>query len=123
MWNILADTTVSVDPTTGIANFTSLVVKQGTILNFSYVVNTFASQIYKIPSENCDISTLSVNVKATETSTTSDLYTRVDTISNLTATSRIYFISEGEDMRYELKFGDDSIGRACLLYTSPSPRD
>ena len=112
MWNILADTTVSVDPTTGIANFTSLVVKQGTILNFSYVVNTFASQIYKIPSENCDLSTLSVNVKATETSTTSDLYTRVDTISNLTATSRIYFISEGEDMRYELKFGDDSIGRA-----------
>ena len=112
MWNIMADTTQSVDPTTGVATFSNIVVKQGTILNFSYTVNTFASQIYKIPSENCDISTLSVQVRASETSTTSDLYNRVDTISNLSATSRVFFIHEGEDMRYEIKFGDDSIGRA-----------
>ena len=112
MWNILADTTVSVDPTTGIGTFEDVAVKQGSILQFSYTVNTFASQIYKIPSENCDISTLTVNVKANETSTTSDLYNRVDTITGLTATSRVYFLSEGEDMRYEIKFGDDSIGRA-----------
>ena len=112
MWNILADTTISVDPTTGIATYDDVTVKQGAILQFSYTVNTFASQIYKIPSENCDISTLTVNVKANETSTTSDLYNKVDTITGLTPTSRVYFLSEGEDMRYEIKFGDDSIGRA-----------
>ncbi len=112
MWNILADTTVSVDPTTGIATYEDVAVRQGSILQFSYTVNTFASQIYKIPSENCDISTLTVNVKANETSTTSDLYNKVDTITGLTAASRVYFLSEGEDMRYEIKFGDDSIGRA-----------
>ena len=112
MWNIMADTTQSVEPTPGVATFSHIVVKQGTMLNFSYTVNTFASQIYKIPSENCDISTLSVQVRASETSTTSDLYNRVDTISNLSATSRVFFIHEGEDMRYEIKFGDDSIGRA-----------
>tara|TARA_B100001250_G_scaffold318303_1_gene280949 strand:+ start:19437 stop:21461 length:2025 start_codon:yes stop_codon:yes gene_type:complete len=112
MWNILADTTISVDPTTGIATYDDVTVKQGAILQFSYTVNTFASQVYKIPSENCDISTLTVNVKANETSTTSDLYNKVDTITSLTPTSRVYFLSEGEDMRYEIKFGDDSIGRA-----------
>ena len=42
MWNIMADTTQSVDPTTGVATFSNIVVKQGTILNFSYTVNTLS---------------------------------------------------------------------------------
>ena len=30
----------------------------------------------------------------------------------MTATTRAYFLSEGEDMRYEVKFGDNTAGRA-----------
>ena len=81
-------------------------------MTFSYVVNTFADQVYKIPSPDADISTLTVKVKPNESSTTSDTYSRVDNVTNLTASSRVYFLSEGEDMRYEIKFGDDSIGRS-----------
>ena len=112
IWNTTSSVTAEVDPTTGIATMDNLQIKEGTIVNFSYVVNTFASQIYKVPSEDCDISTLSVRVKANESSTTSDLYNQVDTVTSLLATSRIYFLAEGEDMRYEIKFGDGSIGRA-----------
>ncbi len=112
IWNITSDTTAEVNSTTGIATFTNLVLKEGSIVNFQYVVNTFASQNYKVPSEDADINTLSVRVKANESSTTSDLYNVVDTITGLTANSRVYFLSEGEDMRYEVKFGDDSVGRA-----------
>tara|TARA_Y100001970_G_scaffold233851_1_gene291741 strand:- start:40691 stop:42691 length:2001 start_codon:yes stop_codon:yes gene_type:complete len=111
-FNVTAPTTASVDSVTGIANLNNLVCKQGSIVSFSYIVNTFQQQTYVIPSPNCDISTLTVRVKANESSTTSDLYNRVDTVTNLTATSRVFFLSEGEDMRYEIKFGDDSIGRA-----------
>ena len=53
-----------------------------------------------------------MRVKANETSTTSDVYTVVDTVTSLTPTSRVFFLSEGEDSRYELTFGDDSVGRA-----------
>ena len=35
MWNILSDTTVSVDPTTGLATFSNIVVKQGTCLLYT----------------------------------------------------------------------------------------
>ena len=112
IWNVLADTTAEVNATTGIATFSNLVLKEGSIVTFQYVVNTFATQNYKVPSEDADINTLSVRVKANESSTTSDLYNLVDTITSLTASSRAYFLSEGEDMRYEVKFGDDSVGRA-----------
>ena len=111
IWNVLSDTTVEVDTTTGIAIFDNLMVKEGSIMDFSYNVNTFQNQNYKIPAEDADISTLIVTVKPNEASTTSDLYNLVDTVTNLTASTRVYFIAEGEDQRYEVRFGDDSVGR------------
>ena len=87
-------------------------ISEGSIVQFSYIVNTFAAQTYKIPSEDADIGTLSVRVKPNETSSQSDLSSLTDTITDLTATTRAYFLSEGEDQRFEVKFGDDTAGRA-----------
>ena len=112
VWNVLRDTTVEVSPTTGIGSFADLCVYEGSIVSFQYVVNTFANQVYTIPSAEADINTLNVTVRANETATASDIYNRVDTVTNLTATTRAYFLSEGEDMRFQVKFGDDSVGRA-----------
>tara|TARA_B100001996_G_scaffold56929_1_gene40349 strand:- start:9324 stop:11351 length:2028 start_codon:yes stop_codon:yes gene_type:complete len=111
IWNILESKTAEVNTTTGVALFDNVEVKEGSIINYEYVVNTFQTQNFIVPSEDVDINTLVVKVKANETSTTSDLYNKVDTVTNLTATTRVYFLSEGEDMRYELRFGDDSVGR------------
>ena len=112
IWNRLSDVTVEPNPSTGKAVFDDVIFKEGNLITFSYVVNTFASQVYKIPSPDADISTLTVKVKPNESSTTSDTYSRVDNVTNLTSTSRVYFLSEGEDMQFEIKFGDDSIGRS-----------
>ena len=112
IWNIMNDITVETNTTTGIATFDNVTILEGSIINFNYTVNTFATQKYTIPSESVDTSTLSVRVKANESSTTSDLYSLVRNITNLTATSKSYFLSAGEDMRYEVTFGDDSVGRA-----------
>ena len=57
------------------------------MITFNYVVNTFQTQIYTIPSSDADISTLQVTVKPNESSTTSDIYNRADNITDLTATS------------------------------------
>ena len=64
------------------ANFENLRLKEGTIVNFSYVVNTFQTQIYQIPSADADISTLQVTVKPNESSTTSDIYNRAGNITD-----------------------------------------
>lgn len=112
IWNILNDITVAVNTTTGAVEFDNIKVYEGTLLNFTYVVNTFARQVYTIPSQDVDIDTLTVRIKSNESSTASDIYSKVDTVTSLTATSKSYFVSEGEDMRYEVQFGDDSVGRA-----------
>ena len=112
IWNRMSDVTVEPSPSTGKAVFDDVIFKEGNLITFSYVVNTFASQVYKIPSPDADISTLTVKVKPNESSTTSDTYSKVDNVTNLTSTSRVYFLSEGEDMQFEIKFGDDSIGRS-----------
>jgi|TARA_B100000085_G_scaffold82752_1_gene74561 hypothetical protein len=112
IWNILDDITVSVDQTTGIGEFNNVTIREGALVTFSYVVNTFAKQTYKIPSEDADISTLVVKVRPNESSTQFDLYSRAETVATVTPTTRSYFLSETEDMRYEIRFGDDSVGRA-----------
>ena len=111
IWNVLSDTTVEVNTTTGVAIFDDLMIREGSIVDFSYTVSSFESQNYIVPAEDADIDTLTVTVKPNEASTTSDLYNLVDTVTNLTATTRVYFIAEGEDQRYEIRFGDDSVGR------------
>jgi len=111
IWNILSDKTAAVNQTTGKVFFDNLMVYEGSLVTFSYVVNTFAKQTYKIPSEDADISTLTVKVRPNESSTQFDIYNRVETVSTISPTSRSYFLAEGEDMRYEIRFGDDSVGR------------
>jgi len=112
VWNLVEDTNVEVNPSTGVALFDNLEIYEGTLIDYSYLVNTFAKQKYIIQSENADISTLTVRVKPNETATTSDLYSRVENITNLEEDTRVYFISETDDMRYQIRFGDDSIGRS-----------
>ena len=112
IWNVINNITTQVDTTTGLATFDNLLIYEGAIVSFNYIVNTFAKQEYTIPAQDVDIATLSVKVRANESATASDLYSRVDNITGLTATSRAYFLSEGEDMRYQVRFGDDSVGRA-----------
>tara|TARA_B100000035_G_scaffold32614_1_gene24776 strand:- start:3540 stop:5396 length:1857 start_codon:yes stop_codon:yes gene_type:complete len=112
IWNVLDDITISVDQTTGIGEFNNVTIREGALVTFSYVVNTFAKQTYKVPSEDADISTLVVKVRPNESSTQFDLYSRAETVATVTPTTRSYFLSETEDMRYEIRFGDDSVGRA-----------
>ena len=112
IWNTLSDITVSVNQTTGIAEFDAVTIYEGSLVTFSYIVNTFGKQTYKVPSEDADISTLVVKVRPNESSTQFDLYSRAETVATVTPTTRSYFLSETEDMRYEIRFGDDSVGRA-----------
>ena len=112
LWNILDDITANVNQTTGEVIFDKVTVYEGSLVTFSYLVNTFGKQTYKVASEDADISTLVVKVRPNESSTQFDLYSRAETVATVTPTTRSYFLSETEDMRYEIRFGDDSVGRA-----------
>lgn len=110
-WNLLADQTVIVDQSTGKGVFPAVTIQEGSLITYSYLVNTFAKQRYYIPTPDADTSTLSVRVRPNETSTASDVYNLVENITTVKSTDRIYFLAEGEDTRYEIFFGDGVIGR------------
>ena len=110
-WNLLESRTAEVNQTTGLAQFRCVKVQEGSSINFSYIVNNFIKQRFTVPAENADMTTLKVSVRANENTTDSDSYNLVENITNIKSTDRIYFLSETEDMRYELTFGDGVIGR------------
>lgn len=110
LWNRLDPLTVEVNPTTGIAEMRCVQLFEGSLIDFSYLVDTFAKQRYLIPAENVDISTLRVSVRDNESSTKSNIFNLVENITAVNPTDRVYFLSETEDIRYEIFFGDGIIG-------------
>ena len=82
--------------------------KQGTI---DFVVNqTGMEEKYIIPVDNLDTSTLIVKIKDAASDGTYDLWTLYENVTNLTSTSKKYFLQEVEDGKYEIYFGDGVLG-------------
>ena len=82
--------------------------KQGTI---DFVVNqTGFEEKYIIPVDNLDTSTLIVKIKDAASDGTYDLWTLYENVTNLTSTSKNYFLQEVEDGKYEIYFGDGVLG-------------
>jgi len=111
-FSILQDKIAEVDKVTGIATLGPFKVYEGNLLSYIYTVDTTIDQKFIIPNENVDIDTLQVYVKPNAQSTIVDRYSLVSNITTVDASSRSFFVSEYEDRRYEITFGDGIIGKA-----------
>lgn len=110
-FNLLSSVIVPVTSTTGVADAKKLTLYEGTLVTYEYTVDTFQRQRFVLPNENVDTSTLQVYVLPNKSSTARDIYTKAEDPTVLNGTSRIYWLSEGTDYRYEVIFGDGIIGR------------
>ena len=82
-------------------------VYQGQYLESRFVVNdSLPNQRYILPNNGVDTSTIRINVKENNASTTVTEYKLVDNIIGVTSTSNIYLIQETTDEKYEVLFGD-----------------
>jgi hypothetical protein len=107
---ILEDITVPVF--NGIATFDDLKIYQGTRLTSSFTVSTRnLNQKFILPNSGIDTDLISVTVRNNEQSTSSTKYTRQDDIFEINQDSKIFFLQEIEDERYELIFGDGIFGK------------
>ena len=110
-FSIPSDITVSV--VDGIATFRDVVIYEGTFLTSNFTVSSETPappSRYTLDNANIDTSTLEVLVRDTQSSTSSKKFVFSDTLIEVTDTSRVYFIQEIEDQRYELIFGDGIFG-------------
>jgi hypothetical protein len=108
IFSILSDITVPV--VNNIATFTDIKIYEGVLLstNFTYTSSN-PNQRFILPNSGIDTNLISVRVKDSITSTSSVKYSLQDNVFNLTKDSKVYFIQEIEDERYELFFGDGVI--------------
>lgn len=95
-----------------VATFTDVRLLEGTQLTNTFTVNTaLKSQRYILDNQNIDTSTIRVNVFPTGGSF-SEEYLVADNILDVDSDSKIFFVDEIEDGRYELIFGDGVLGKS-----------
>ena len=111
VFSILED--ISVPVINGIASFSDISVYQGSLLssNFTYS-SRIPNQRFILPNSGVDTALISVVVKTNEDATTGTKYSLQDSLFQVLSDSKVYFLQEIEDERYELIFGDDIFGKA-----------
>jgi len=107
---ILDDVTVPV--INNIATFSNIPIYEGTFLTKNFTYNSQNSfQKFILPNAGVDTELLRVSVKNNENSTTSTKYSLQDSLFYVGSNSKVYYLQEIEDERYELIFGDGVFGK------------
>ena len=106
-----ADLTIT--PIDGVYKFSNVDIFEGTYLNFKYTVNTSdTDQRFIIPNDNVDTNTLTIKVQESSSDSTTNTYKLVTGITGLDSTSKVFFLQEVENGRYEVYFGDGVLGKS-----------
>ena len=105
VFSILEDITVSV--VDNIASFNDIKIYEGVLLNNNFNVDSNnKNQRFILPNAGIDTSLITVKVRENQTSTSSVKYSLQDNVFDTNKDSKVYYIQEIEDERYELLFGD-----------------
>ena len=100
-------------PVAGVYKFSGVPIYEGTLVTFKYTNDVNDSdQKFIIPSNRADTSTLQVRVQNSATDTTTETYALAGGYNNVISSSKVYFIQEGTDGKYEIYFGDGVNGKA-----------
>ena len=93
-----------------VATFTNVAVNEGTQLTNTFTVNTaLKGQRFILDNQNIDTNTIRVKVFPTGGSF-SEPYLVADNILGVDGTSKVFFLDEIEDERYEILMGDGVLG-------------
>jgi hypothetical protein len=98
-------------PVNGVYRFSNVTIYEGTLVTFRYTADTTdTDQRFIIPSSLVDTSTLIVKVQNSSIDTTTNTYTLATGLATVQSTSKVYFLQEVEDGKFEVYFGDNVIG-------------
>ena len=111
VFSITEDITVPVFD--GIASFDDIIIHEGVLLtsNFTFTSRN-PNQRFILPNSGIDTDLINVAVKSNEQSTSRVKYTLKDNLLEIGSDSKIFFLQEIEDERYEIFFGDGIFGHA-----------
>ena len=103
----------TISPVDNVYTFSNLKIYEGTYITYQYTADTTdVDQRFLINSANADTTTLTVQVQNSSTDTTTNTYTKATSITELDSDSKVYFLQESEDGKFEVYFGDGVVGKA-----------
>ena len=103
---------ITITPENGVYKFNNVPLYEGTLVTFKYTNDINDSdQKFVIPSISADTSTLKVTVQNSSTDTTQETYSLAGGYNSVSSDSKVYFIQEGQDGKFEIYFGDGVVGK------------
>ena len=112
-YQYVTNSDITITPSSGIYKFSSVPIYEGSLVTFKYTVDVNdVDQKFIIPNANADTSTLLVKIQNSSTDTTTNTYSLAGGYNSVDANSKVYFIQEGQDGKYEVYFGDGINGKA-----------
>ncbi len=93
------------------ANFDNITVSQGTYLNKKFTFDNSLDQKFILDNPFIDTSTMHVYVNTVSGVWLGREYIISDDITNIDRNSRVYFLQEVQDEKYEIRFGDGLLGK------------
>ena len=112
-YQYLTNEDYTITPTNGVFNFSNVDIYEGTLVTFRYTVDkNDPDQKFLIPNSNADTTTLKVSVQESSTNTITNIYSLAGGFNNVTDTSKVYFLQEVDDGKFEVYFGDGVLGAA-----------
>ena len=112
-YNFVNNSDLSITPVDGVYKFSNVDIFEGTYLNFKYTANTSdTDQRFIIPNDNVDTTSLTVKIQESSSDSTTNTYTLATGITGLDSTSKVFFLQEVENGRYQVTFGDGVLGKA-----------
>jgi hypothetical protein len=94
-----------------IVTFDAIQVYEGTYLTQTFTVDTNnPNQKFILSNAGIDVSSIRVTVRNTQNSTVTRQFSLSENLIDIGSTSKVFFIQEIEDQRYEVIFGDGIFG-------------
>jgi len=103
-------TTINYNATDGWL-FSNIQIEQGVLESIAYIFQNNTFETYLIPDINVNTKSIKVTVTDSAASTAAKVYTLNTNVVNIDGTSEVFFLEEGRDGYYEIKFGDNIIGK------------
>lgn len=98
------------------ATFQEVQIHQGIPASYAYTVDVAANPklLYELPDADVDTSTITVTVQESSSNVATETYVRATDYMKVAPTSKVYFLQEGMDGKYQIYFGDGILGKKLI---------
>jgi hypothetical protein len=86
-------------------------ITEGEPLTQRFTVSTANPVRYILPNENVDTSSITIQIQESVSNTSVSTYTLQGDLSQVNSISKIFYVQENEDSKFEVYFGDDTFGK------------